>query len=539
MMRYDVVIVGGGGAGLCAALAAARSNLKVALISKQNPLRSQTVMAQGGMNAALDGNTASHVDDTLRGGDGLASEQMVRLMCEKAPHAVQLLDRLGVAFDRDEEGNLCQRSFGGGAKKRTCYSADRTGQTLLHTLYDQVSGCENVDFLNDRMLLNIDTTGKKTQGVSVLNIPEGTIELIKSSSVVVASGGYGGVYFGQSTNSSATTGEGIAASARAGAYLRDMEFVQFHPTTLESSHLISEAARAEGGFLVDEEGNRFVDELSTRDLVARAIGEVYEREGKVFLDLRHLGEEKIDALLPQERMLCQKYAHLDPAYDLIPIKPSAHYTMGGVAINERCETKVKGLFVCGEASCSGVHGANRLGGNSLLEIVVFGDIAGEEAVKYALENSYDETYDGMQFWKDETAFVVGAMNLPCQIDFYEKRSMLGKIMSVNVGLFKEERYLKAVMGFIRQAQDEYPFMGVKDKSRVMNTNLVEFIEFGNMLQLAEMIVVASLNRMESRGSHFRRDFPARNDDAFKQHSLVWLTDGVVHMEFEETLAKLR
>jgi succinate dehydrogenase / fumarate reductase flavoprotein subunit len=410
----------------------------------------------------------------------------------------------------------------------------------LHTLFDQLRGYDNVDILNDRMLLNVDTQGKRARGISALNIPAGTIEMIQASAVIVATGGYGGVYFGQTTNSTMTTGEGIAASARGGAYLRDMEFVQFHPTTLEgTSHLISEAARAEGGILVDHLGARFVDELATRDHVARAIGEVYESGGKVFLDLRHLGEEKIDALLPQERMLCKKYLNLDPVNDLIPIKPSAHYTMGGVAINERCETKVKGLYACGEASCSGVHGANRLGGNSLLEIVIFGHIAGEEAASFALSHPCDIQYDGMQFWKDETAFVVGAMNLPCQIDFYEKRSMLGKIMNVNVGLFKEERYLKAVMGFIRQAQDEYPFMGVKDKSREMNTNLVEFIEFGNMLQLAEMIVVASLNRMESRGSHFRRDFPARNDEVFGQHSLVWLTDGVVHMEFEETLAKLR
>ncbi len=533
----DVLIIGGGGAGLSAAIAAATQGAQVIVASKTSPLRSQTVMAQGGINAALDGDWETHRDDTLKGGDGLGDDDTIAMMCQKASEAVRRLDQWGMLFDRDGAGVLAQRPFGGGSRRRTCYSGDRTGQKMVHTLVDHASTLP-ITWLEERMVLALDTQGKEVCGAVFLDSAGGKIDFIRAKCVVIATGGYAGIYYTMTSNATVTTGDGVAVAARAGAKLRDMEFVQFHPTTLlKSGLLMSEAARGEGAYLVNTKGERFVDELGTRDVVARAIKAQYDAGETVYLDLRHLGEATIASKLPQERHLCQVYEGLDPVCDLIPIQPSAHYTMGGIAVDKDGRTTLKNLYACGEAACNKVHGANRLGGNSLLEIVVFGDHVGGMAARDAANLSMST--HRCVVWGEQTAFIGQVLGLPCQIDFYPKRSQLGKILGVNVGLSREERYLKGVMGYIRQAQDEFPFMGVKDKSRVMNTNLIEFLEFANMLQLAEIVVVSALNRKESRGSHYRSDFPTKNDEVFGQHSISWLTDGVVHMEFEETLKVLR
>jgi len=310
----------------------------------------------------------------------------------------------------------------------------------------------------------------------------------------------------------------------------DMEFIQFHPTALKnSSILISESARGAGGYLVNSKGERFTNELAPRDEVARAINDEIERGEEVFLDIRHLGEEFIDEELPQERKLAKLYENVDPVYDLIPIKPVAHYTMGGIEVNKNSQTKIRGLYAVGECANHKVHGANRLGGNSLLELIVFGKQAGENAAKYA--KSFDKEIDSSVFTQSAKNFVLGVKHFTNQIDFYEKRTFIGNIFYNNAGISRDDMGLKAVLAAIRQIQREIPFMGPKDKSKTYNTNLVEFIEFGNMVELSEIILVCAISRNESRGAHFRKDIPKENDMAYKAHTITWKEDAVLCADF--------
>lgn len=391
-MRSDVLIIGAGGAGLVAAIHAHSAGAKVRILTKDYPTRSQTTMAQGGINAAL-GNVSedsieAHVQNTLKSAHGLANEESVRFMCEQAPTAVHWLDSIGVCFSRTKDAKIAQRTLGGASAPRACYAQDYTGLKILHTLYDRVLAA-GIEILNERYLLNFITNKDETNksyacGATVLNIRTGEIENYESASVIVATGGYSRIYHKHSTNAIGSTGDGIAAAIRAGARLRDMEFIQFHPTALKnSSILISESARGAGGHLLNSKGERFTNELAPRDEVARAIHNEIERGEDVFLDIRHLGEAFIDEELPQERKLAKLYENVDPIYELIPIKPVAHYTMGGIEVDKNSQTKLEGLFAVGECASHKVHGANRLGGNSLLELVVFGKQAGESAAKHA------------------------------------------------------------------------------------------------------------------------------------------------------------
>jgi succinate dehydrogenase / fumarate reductase flavoprotein subunit len=554
----DVLIIGSGGAGLTAALAAkdismvesvGLGNASILVVGKAYPTNSQTSMAQGGMNAALgnveDDHISSHIADTIKSARGLCDEDMVRKMCADAPKTIQWLESIGVPFSRLNIGGqvihdsslhdksqitrplstqtIAQRQMGGASAKRACYAQDYTGLKILHTLYDTCLK-ENIDFLDEHYFLSLITEDGTAKGATFLDIRTGEVKQINAKSVVIATGGYGSLYHGYTTNAYGSTGDGVAAVLRAGGAVSDMEFVQFHPTALKrSSILISESARGEGGYLVNSEGERFVDELKPRDEVARAIFEQFKNDKEVFLDVRHLGEEKLMELLPQEVALCKLHEHVDPAKELIPIKPVAHYSMGGIDVDYALEvTGIKGCFAVGECSNAKVHGANRLGGNSLLEITAFGKFAGENAYKHAVYASNKEADDTqLQLDKKEIEALFTKEN---SINFYENREKLGKLFYEKVGIVRDNANLTQAMEEVIAMQVMLKKMGISDKNKQNNTNLVEYLEFQNSLLLAPTIISASIARDESRGAHYKVGFETQDDEKFKQHIVLQWKD---------------
>lgn len=523
-MSFDIIIIGGGGAGLMAAIECAKNNLSVALFSKTAPNRSQTVMAQGGINAALSNiendSIDEHISDTIRGGAGLSDINCVKTMCENAPKIIDFLDNIGVTFNRTGDSKIDQRPFGGASKKRTCFSSDKTGHAIIHTLYDQALSYKNLEIFTDHFALELIKRDNKITGAKFLDIATGEIKTISSKSIIIASGGYSGIFFNNTTNTPFSTGDGIIMTLKAGAVLKNMEFIQFHPTTLKnSSLLISEAARGEGGYLINSDNERFVNELATRDVVAKEIQKQLNIGKEVFLDLRHLDSEIVDKKLHHEAMQCKVFENLDPKKDLIPIKPSAHYSIGGIAVDEKTKVLskngfIEGLFACGEVACNGIHGANRLGGNSLLEILVFGQISGKEAVLYA-KNTKDVELEEP---KDDISKYLNKEPIK---DFYHLREFYAKIITKNISIFKDKNSLQNALKEIESLQKEMQFCGITDKSAVFNTNLVDFLEFNNILEIAKIYTLSALKREESRGAHTRDDF-LQPDDKYKKNSSIWL-----------------
>ena len=519
-MKSDVLVIGAGGAGLVAALQAHENGAKVRVITKEYATRSQTCMAQGGINAALgnagEDSVEAHIANTLKSAKSIASEEAVRLLCSQAPKAVEWLDSIGVCFSRTKESKIAQRTLGGASAPRACYAQDYTGLKILHTLYDRCLEA-GIEILNERYLLNliVDEENAQVGGAIVLNIRSGETEVYTSASVIVATGGYSRIYDKHSTNSTASTGDGIAAAMRAGARVSDMEFIQFHPTALKnSSILISESARGAGGYLLNTKGERFTNELAPRDEVSRAINDEIVKGEDIFLDIRHLGEEFIDEELPQERKLAKLYENVDPVCDLIPIKPVAHYTMGGIEVDKESQTQVRGLFAAGECANHRVHGANRLGGNSLLELIVFGKQAGEYAAKFALERE--------EFKDEETqecSFLAEAKSFTNEIDFYNIREELGDIFYSEVGISRDKKSLENTLVIVDKYLSQLPKMGAKDKSKLYNTNLIEFLEFKNMLELSRLVLSGAIARNESRGAHFRVDAPSEKEE-YAMHTII-------------------
>lgn len=520
-----VIIVGAGGAGLVAALSAKESGAEVTLITKEYPTRSQTCMAQGGINAVLSNECGDsidlHIENTLKSAGGLANEAAVRYMCTEAPLAVKWLDSIGVPFSRTKESKIAQRKLGGAYAPRACYAQDYTGLKILHTLYDRCLA-EGIEILGERYLLELITHKRDNKlfvcGVSVLNKRSGEEEIYEAQSIVLATGGYSRIYDKYSTNSLSSTGDGIAAALRAGAKASDLEFIQFHPTALKnSSILISESARGAGGYLLNSKGERFVDELLPRDEVSKAIDEEMEKGEEIFLDIRHLGSEFIEKELPQEAKLAKLYENADPVSDPIPIKPAAHYTMGGIDVDENSLTSIEGLYAAGECANHRVHGANRLGGNSLLEIVVFGRQAGKNAAEYA--KSFDKNLDLKEQKSVFQKQISEIKEYTNEMNFYEKQKSLGELFYKNVGIKRDKTALLGVLDEVREIKKRLPMMGVGDKTKICNTNLIEFLEFKNMVELAELIVISAINRDESRGAHYRADAPYR-DEKFKAHTII-------------------
>lgn len=531
----DVLIIGSGGAGLTAALSAKEKGLKVLIVSKTYPTHSQTCQAQGGINAILNNTESDNIDnfinDTYKASHKLGNIDNIKFMCENSKKTITWLDSIAVPFSRNKNNQIAQRKFGGTKAKRTCYSSDYTGLKILHTLYDQCIK-ENIDFLHEHYLLSLIVEDNKVKGITALDILDSNVKEIHSKCVILASGGYAGLYHNYTTNSYSTTGDGVAAALKAGAKISNMEFVQFHPTALENKNiLISESARGEGGYLVDTDGNRFIDELKPRDEVARAIYEKNQKGEKVYLDLRHLGKERIKEIMPQERGLIYDFTKLKIENDLIPVNPSSHYTMGGILTNKEAETSIENLFACGECSQSGIHGANRLGGNSLLEIITFAKIAAKNVAKRVKELDLYVKPSKKQFNKDKKKIEL-IFEKTEKIDFYKTKKDLGKLLFNNLGLFREEKEIKKAIKYIKIKKEEIAFYGIKDKSKVYNKNLLDLLELENIITLCEAIAKSSFLRKESRGAHFRSDFKEEKED-FCKNSICILKNDKLEFSFED------
>lgn len=526
---------------MVAALAAKEAGASVAVVSKTYPTRSQTCMAQGGINASIgeEDSVAAHIADTVKSSQGLGDETAIDKLCREGVEAVAWLDAIGVPFSRSAESKIAQRRLGGASADRACYAQDYTGLKILHTLYDSCLKA-GIEFHNERFLMEliVDESSDKRRvcGAVFKDLKNGELKSFYAKTVIMATGGYSRVYDQYSTNATGSTGDGLAAALRAGALLSDMEFVQFHPTGLKNaSILISESARGAGGHLLNAEGERFTDELQPRDALSRAIDEEIKKSGAVFLDIRHLGENFIDHELPQERKLAKLYENVDPVTDVIPIKPVAHYTMGGIAVDANAQSTLAGLFAAGECANHNVHGANRLGGNSLLELIVFGKEAGRSAAEAAKVLEMAAVNDTAL--ADVTKEIEAVMAYTNEVDFYQKRTELGELFYRYAGIERSEKGLMTALEQVHAMKHELPKMGVSDRETAYNTNLMEFVEFTNMLTLAETMLAAMLERRESRGAHARSDFSERNDEAYKRHSAALLHNRRVEIAFPQADAK--
>lgn len=544
MLTHDILIVGGGLAGLSAALAA-DPRFSTAIVSRVHPLRSHSVAAQGGINAALgnspegrDDSWERHAFDTIKGSDYLADQDAAELLCQRAIPTLYELDYLGVPFSRFPGGVIAQRPFGGAGFPRTCYAADRTGLVLVHTLYEQ-SMKRGVKVYSEALVTRLVVERGRAVGVVIYDLATGQILPIRARAVIFATGGYGRLYL-KTTNAYINHGSGIGIAYRAGVALKDMEFVQFHPTSIYPKNiLVTEGARGEGGYLLNNKGKRFmVDyapstmELAPRDIVARAIqmeidkGNGFENE-YVLLDLRHLGEKRIQKRLPSVREICLKFLGLDPVEKPIPIQPAQHYSMGGIDVNEKCAASLEGFFAAGECACVSVHGANRLGGNSLLETIVFGKIAGEEASRYVegLEGKGESESELFGAALAEKKKIEDWMRQTSGARAHHLLNRLKIVMSEKVGLFRTRTQLAQALEEIRQIREDYGRASLSGISLRYSQVLINMIEFGSMLDLSEVITLGALGREETRGSHYRLDFPERNDREWLKHTLVTLRDG--------------
>ncbi len=533
MRRHDILIVGAGLAGMRAAIAAA-PGLDVAVVSKVHPVRSHSVAAQGGINAALDPNDSweSHAFDTAKGSAYLGDQDAIEVMCREGPNDLAELERMGAIFSRTPEGKIAQRPFGGAGFPRTCYAADRTGHALLHALYEQL--LKNGIFVYEEWyVLSLIIEDKVCRGVMAMDVYRGDLHAIEAKAVIFATGGYGRVY-STSTNAVINTGDGMSMAYRAGAPLMDMEFVQFHPTTLrETGILITEGARGEGGYLLNSMGDRFMTnydsermELATRDFVSRCeqkeIEEGRGEGGCVLLDLRHLGRKKIMERLPQIRELAIWFVGVDPIESPIPVRPGAHYSMGGIRTNAWGETELAGFFAAGECACVSVHGANRLGGNSLLETIVFGRRAGMRASEYVRKAAAPELSPvHLRSARDNIDELLsrkkGERIAPL-------REELGATMTDHLGIVRTRKKMDEALRRVREIRLRYAGIYLQDRGKIFNSELVNALELDSLIDLAETIVVGAIAREESRGSHYRADFPDRNDAAWLRHILVYRTE---------------
>ena len=521
-MLYDVIVVGSGISGLYAALYAKRSGSKVAVVTKGNPMRSNSAVASGGINAVINlsdyDSYLKHADDTIAGADGLVHEPNIKKMCEAAPDIIHELVGMGVGFDTNEDESIAQRPFGGGSAVRTCYIADRTGSAIVMSLLQQCRKA-GIELLTNYKLLNIIKYENKLSGISVLRRSDSQVIALACKSLVLAGGGYAGVYRGHSTNAQESSGDVIATAFRANILLSNMEFVQFHPTTLKTNGaLISEAARGEGAYLVDETGERFTDELQTRDKLSREIIEHMKKGHKVYLDFRHLGEELIDKKLPSSRKMALNAAGIDITKELLEITPSAHYTIGGIWTRPDTSTTMDGVFACGECAVTGVHGANRLGGNSLLEGAYFGRIAGYEAAKTAYKKDY-LPIDYSEVEKDMNRIEI-ILNGENRFNINAMRVSLGEMLFRNAGPFRSQEGLADAISYVTYLRGKRYGLNCIHKEKENNVELSSILEFHNALFIAEAIVNVAYRRKESRGVHYRSDYPEPDNKHFNVASYL-------------------
>ncbi|MBD3289311.1 FAD-binding protein, partial [candidate division KSB1 bacterium] len=473
-----------------------------------------------------------HAFDTIKGSDYLADQDAAEILCREAPGTVIEMEHWGTLFSRTNDGKIAQRPFGGAGIARACYAADRTGHSLLHTLFDQMVK-RQITVMEDWLVLSLIADQKRCHGVVAINLLDSKVEPIRTNAVVLATGGYGRVY-DKTTNALINTGSGIGMAYRAGVPIEDMEFVQFHPTSLYGTNiLITEGARGEGGYLINNRDERFMEkyapeklELAPRDVVSQAIqtevneGRGFENE-YVHIDLRHLGADKIKERLPEIREIAMDFAGVDPIEEPIPIQPAQHYSMGGISVNSDCETEIAGLFAAGECACISVHGANRLGGNSLLEALVFGKIAGANAAEFAMKNQSGMGLDNFkQQLTAQEENIERFFSRETGENLYHILNDMKKIMTEHVGVFRDRRRLEVAIDKLIELQMRNEDVFVRSKVRRYNAELRAALELSPMLEIAEVIATCALKREESRGAHKRVDFPDRNDNSWLKHSVI-------------------
>jgi len=594
MHEHDVIVVGAGGAGLRAAIAAQEAGADVAIVSKLHPVRSHTGAAEGGINAALrDADSwQDHAYDTMKGSDYLGDAPAVEALCQESPEEVIQLEHWGMPFSREEDGRVSQRPFGGLSFPRTTYAGAETGHQMLHTMYEQVvkRGVTVYDewHVMDLAVTDEDDPADRTcHGVVAYDIQSGEVSGFRADNgVILATGGMGQV-FDHTTNAVANTGDGVAMAYRAGVPMEDMEFIQFHPTTLPSTGvLISEGVRGEGGILYNKDGERFMfehgyanndGELASRDVVSRAeLTEVNEGRGiedeYVHLDMRHLGEERILDRLENILHLAEDFEGADGLTEPMPVKPGQHYAMGGIETNEHGETAIDGLYAAGECACASVHGANRLGGNALPELIVFGKRAGRHAAgedmgeakvttgkdgewepaDYEFGVEVGETggqgpaaADGGAVASDAESVLGAAVErAKDRVDellarrgrnHAEIRSKVQETMTANVNVFREEGRLEETLGDLREAREAYKDVAVSDPSRTFNTDLIHTMETRNILDIAEALTMGALAREEFRGAHWRKEHQERKDGEWLKHTLVSWNDGEPELWYKPTI----
>jgi succinate dehydrogenase / fumarate reductase flavoprotein subunit len=542
---HDVLVVGAGCAGMRAAIEAYDAGANVGVISKLHPTRSHSGAAEGGINAAL-GNAGpdsseSHAFDTVKGSDYLGDQDAIEIFAREAPDDIYQLEHWGAFFSRQEDGRLAQRPFGAAGSPRTVYAADITGHVLIQVLYEQLVK-RDITVYEEYFAWRLVENDGRCQGVISWDLLNGGLKVVGGKTVVLATGGQGRIYR-TTTNAYACTGDGTAMALKLGLPLKDMEFMQFHPTTLyPTGILLTEGCRGEGAYLINSEGERFMKryapnalELASRDVVSRSEQTEIDAgrgiNGSVLLDMRHLGAERIIERLPGSRELSMVFAGLDPIYDPIPVRPGAHYHMGGVATDNDGGTELTGLYAAGEVACVSVHGANRLGGNSLMETITFGRRAGRAAAEWALSNTTIDVPQSAEADAErelKQLLDVDAGERPWQI-----RNDLGTSMLENFGVFRREEQMAKQIEIIDELRERYERgVVIEDKGEVFNSDLTQAIELGNMIDLAACMLQAGIARRESRGAHARPyDYPDRDDEKFMKHSITRWVDGRPRLDY--------
>jgi len=545
VLQHDLIIIGSGLAGLRAALEASylsKGELDIALVSKTQLLRPHSVCAEGGTGAALrvdEGDSPElHAWDTVKGSDFLADQDAVWRFVEQIPQEILKLDHWGIPWARRANGQIDQRPFGGHSFPRAVFAADKTGFFEVHTMYDNLQRFPNVHRYDEVMVTSLLIKDGEYRGFTAIDLARGEFLVFNSKALIIATGGACRIY-GFTTYSYTVTGDGMALAYKAGLPLKDMEFVQFHPTGfVPSGILITEAARGEGGYLINNLGERFMGkyaekmmELAPRDIVSRSemqeieAGRGFQREDGldyVLLDLTHLGREKINERLPLIREVAIKFGGIDPIEKPLPVRPVAHYSMGGIHVDIDGQTSVPGVYAAGEVACVSIHGANRLGTNSTAECLVWGGITGAKAYEH-LKTQKSLPDIPKEMVQQEEDRIKDIYAKPNKESLYTIRKELREIMDKNVGVYREEKGLKVALEKVRELSQRFKDCGLEDKSKYYNTDLVSYLEMENMLTLAEVIVLGALERKESRGGHARRDYPNRDDENFLKHTLAYYT----------------
>ncbi len=543
---HDVLVVGAGCAGMRAAIEAHDAGADVALVSKIHPTRSHSGAAEGGINAAL-GNASeddpeTHAYDTVKGSDYLGDQDAIEVLCTEAPGDVYELERWGAVFSRTDDGRIAQRPFGAAGAPRTAYAADITGHVLLQVLYEQLVK-RDLRVYDEHFAWRLVVDGDRCRGVICWDLLNGGLKTLGAKTIILATGGAGRLYVG-TTNAYACTGDGMSMALRAGVALKDMEMMQFHPTTLAPTGvLITEGCRGEGAYLLNSENERFLKdyapnamELASRDVISRAeqteIDEGRGIEGNVLLDLRHLGADRILERLHGTRELSMVFAGVDPIYEPIPVRPGAHYHMGGVDTDVWGRTSLEGLYAAGEVACVSVHGANRLGGNALMETITFGRRAGRHAAEASLSATTAELPESAQ--ADAERDLEALLEREEGERPWRIRDELAQTMHENFGVFRREDQMRRQGEIVAQLRERYRRVVVEDKGTLFNNDLTQALELEFLLELADCMVVSGLARKESRGAHARpHDFPERDDDNFLRHTVVSLNGRGPELEWRD------